>query len=106
MIDNRPLWKRPWVMTLMVVIAGGLGAWLALDRPIPDSWRDASGRPQFQLPEVFQSDEPDRVFCAESVDTGQCSCITSSGQRPAVSQQECRRRARASDTRREEPGSD
>ncbi len=106
MIDNRPLWKRPLAITLMVLVAGGLGAWLALDRPLPESWLDASGRPQVELPRVFQRDPPNRIFCAESVDTGQCSCISSSGGRPEISAQECRRRARASETRSDDPESD
>jgi len=106
MIDNRPLWKKPWVVMLMVLLAGSLGAWLALDRPLPEGWLDSSGRPQLEVPELFQPDPPRRIFCAESVDNGTCSCITSSGQRPEIDQQECQRRARASDTRTHQSGAD
>jgi len=97
MIDNRPLWKRPWAITLMVVIAAGVGAWLALDRPLPDQWLE-SGRPSLDVPALFRPESDERVFCAESVDTGQCACITSNGERPLISPEECRRRARAADT--------
>jgi len=85
-------------MTLMVVVAGGIGAWLALGRPIPEGWLDASGRPQIEIPEMFQTREDDRLFCAESVDSGACSCITSSGERPQIGEAECRQRARNSQT--------
>ena len=98
MIDQRPLWKRPLGMTLLVLIAGGSGAWLALDRPLPQSWLDDSGRPKLELPEIFKADQSNRLFCAESIDTGGCSCISSNGERPQISDEECRRRARDSDT--------
>lgn len=39
-----------------------------------------------------------RLFCAESAETGRCSCITPEGHRPEVPEAECRRRARRSDT--------
>jgi hypothetical protein len=98
MIDNRPLWKRPWAMTLMVIIAGGIGAWLALGQPLPERWLDAYGQPELELPELFRGNEDDRLFCAESIDTGACSCITASGERPEIDEAECRRRARNSST--------
>jgi hypothetical protein len=91
----------------MILLASGLGAWLALDRPLPQAWLDASGRPALdQLPRVFRPDAPERIFCAESVDTGQCSCISSDGERPDLSVEECRRRARAADTRSNDPSPD
>jgi len=90
----------------MVLVAGGVGAWLALDRPLPEGWLDGSGRPQIDLPEVFKPNPPGRIFCAESVDTGQCSCISSSGERPDIDEQECRRRTRVSDTTTVDPEPD
>jgi hypothetical protein len=105
MLDNRPLWKRPWAISLMVLVAAGSGAWLALDRPVPDAWRE-QGRPSIELPAIFQPKADNRIFCAESVDTGRCACITSGGERPDIGQEECRRRARDSDTQapaRDEP---
>ncbi|MEN1727904.1 MAG: hypothetical protein AAGJ52_05640 [Pseudomonadota bacterium] len=101
MPDHRPFWKRPLGMTLMISITVALGVWLAMGRPIPEGWLDESGRPQIELPEMpelFQAEEDDRIFCAESIDTGQCSCIRSNGERPQIGDEECRERARSSAT--------
>ncbi len=102
MIDNRPLWKKPWATTLLVLIAGGIGAWLAMDRPLPEAWlerwTDQSGRPRIEVPEIFQRRAEDRLFCAESVDSGVCSCISSNGERPQIDDAECRQRARSAAT--------
>ena len=99
MIDNRPFWKRPLVIALLVLLAGAAGAWLALDRPLPAGWGEGDhGLPEIRLPEFMRAPEPVRIFCAESPETGRCSCITSTGERPDISDEECRRRARESAT--------
>jgi hypothetical protein len=95
---NQPWWKRPVVMALLVILAVAVGAWLALDRPLPEGWMGEDGAPEVRLPEFLRKSEPDRLFCAESPDTGVCRCITTSGERPEISEEECRRRARASAT--------
>jgi len=86
-------------MLLLIVLAVGAGAWLAMDRPLPAEWGEADGRPEIRLPEALRRGERERLFCAESPETGVCRCITSDGQRPEISDEECRRRARASETR-------
>lgn len=86
-------------MLLLVLLAVGAGIWLAMDRPLPAGWQGDDGRPDMRLPAFLQREDPDRLFCAESPDTGICRCITADGQRPEVSDEECRRRARASETR-------
>ncbi len=86
-------------MLLLIVVALGTGAWLAMDRPLPAQWSEGEGRPQIRLPEALRRSEPDRLFCAESPETGVCRCITADGARPEISEEECRRRARASETR-------
>lgn len=98
MIIKRPLWKRAPVAVLLVLLAAGTGAWLALDRPLPDGWIDEQGQPALRLPELGRNNEADRIFCAESPETGICRCITSSGERPEIAEEECRRRARQSAT--------
>jgi hypothetical protein len=98
MIFKKPFWQRPLVMLLLIALAVGGGVWLALDRPLPEGWGDGNGTPELRLPEFMRSPEPDRLFCAESPETGVCRCITASGQRPDISEAECRRRARESAT--------
>lgn len=98
MIFKRPFWQRPIVLVLMIGLAVGGGVWLAMDRPIPDGWGGGNGVPELRMPEFLRQAEPERLYCAESADTGTCRCITSSGQRPEISETECRRRARESAT--------
>ncbi len=98
MIIKQPFWKRPLVLVLLVLLAAGAGAWLALDRPLPAGWVDEQGQPALRLPELGRSTPADRIFCAESPETGICRCITSSGERPEINEDECRRRARQSAT--------
>jgi hypothetical protein len=98
MIFKKPFWQRPFVMLLLIALAVGGGVWLALDRPLPEGWFDGNGAPELRLPEFLRQTEPDRLFCAESPETGFCRCITASGQRPEISEAECRRRARESTT--------
>ena len=98
MIDNRPFWKRPLFIALLVLLAAGAGAWLALDRPMPAGWGDENGLPELRLPEFMRTAEPVRIYCAESPETGRCSCITSAGERPDLGDEECRRRAREAAT--------
>lgn len=86
-------------MLILVLAALAAGAWLALDRPLPPGWGEAEDRPEIRLPEFLQRSQSERLFCAESPDTGACRCISSDGQRPEISEEECRRRARASETR-------
>lgn len=85
-------------MLLLIGLAVAGGTWLAMDRPLPAGWSDAEGRPEIRLPEALRRSEPERLFCAESPDTGICRCITADGRRPDISDEECRRRARASET--------
>lgn len=99
MIDRSPFWKRPGWIVLLVILAIGSGAWLALERPLPAAWTGADGRPEIRLPEALRSSDADRIFCAHSPDTGVCRCIRVDGQRPDISDEECRRRARESETR-------
>ncbi len=94
-------WKRPIVMLLLIVIAVGGGVWLAMDRPLPEGWGEDETRPELRLPEFLRQEareSPDRVFCAESPETGVCRCIRPDGSRPDISEAECRRRARESVT--------
>lgn len=102
-MSSSSFWKSPIVMLLLIVLAIGAGVWLAMDRPMPDQWwGQGDRRPEIRLPEFMRRDDPDRVYCAESSDTGVCRCITADGERPDVSEEECRRRARESQTRVEE----
>jgi hypothetical protein len=98
MITHTPFWKRPFMMFLLISLAVAGGAWLALDRPMPEQWLGQDGTPELQLPAFLRKDEPDRLFCAESPETGVCRCITAAGARPDIPQEECRRRARESQT--------
>ncbi len=95
-------WKRPIVMLLLIVIAVGGGAWLAMDRPLPEGWGEEETRPALRLPEFLRQEtreaSPDRIYCAESPETGVCRCIRPDGSRPEISESECRRRARESAT--------
>lgn len=84
---------------MLVLLAIAAGAWLALDRPTLAGWGNSDEQSTIRLPEFLQRTEPERLFCAESADTGACRCITADGQRPEISDEECRRRARASETR-------
>ncbi len=86
-------------MLLLILLAVAAGAWLALDRPIPESWTHTESEPVLQMPGFLRRQDPDRLFCAESADTGNCRCITADGERPEIDPAECRRRARASETR-------
>lgn len=97
MIDNSPFWKRPaWILVLIAMaVAGGL--WLAQGRPLPSGWGN-EGLPEIRLPEALRFNEAERLFCAESAETGVCRCITEDGQRPPISEEECRRRARSGQT--------
>ena len=101
MIIKKPFWKRPLVMGLLILLAVGGGVWLGLDRPMPAGWGDGDVVREVRLPAFLRSDDGDRLFCAESSDTGTCRCITASGERPEVSDEECRRRARQSATGRD-----
>ncbi len=103
MVVLNAFWKRPIVMLLIVALAIGGGVWLALDRPMPEDWGWGEGeaRPEIRLPEFLRQEgrEPaDRIFCAESPETGVCRCIRPDGSRPDISEAECRRRARESIT--------
>ncbi|MGY6555652.1 MAG: hypothetical protein ACXIUM_14135 [Wenzhouxiangella sp.] len=102
MIDNSPFWKRPGWIIILLAVAIGVGVWLAKDRPLPAGWGDG-GRPTLQVPEALRRSEPDRLFCAESPETGVCRCITAAGERPEISEAECRRRARGSETQANSP---
>lgn len=86
-------------MLILILLALATGVWLAMDRPEPPGWGNADQRPGIRLPEFLRRTDPDRLYCAESPDTGVCRCITTDGQRPEISDQECRHRARASATR-------
>lgn len=98
MIIHRPWWKHPVLITLLVLLAGGAGAWLAMGKPVPEDWIEQGKRTVERLPDMLREPEPDRLYCAESIDTDTCRCITSGGERPEISEEECRRRARASET--------
>lgn len=99
MIDHSPFWKRPgWILILLALAIAG-GVWLAMDRPLPAGWSNEEGRAEIRLPEALRRSEPERLFCAESPETGVCRCISADGQRPEIDDEECRRRARASETR-------
>ncbi|MFW5815341.1 MAG: hypothetical protein ACOCVP_00670 [Wenzhouxiangella sp.] len=98
MINNSPWWKRPGWTLLLIALAVGGGAWLALDRPVPESWSKRAAAPTLELPAFLRREQPDRLFCAESPDTGVCRCITAAGERPNIDTEECRRRARSSAT--------
>jgi hypothetical protein len=97
-MNRLPFWKRPLIMLLLVVLTIAGGAWLALDRPMPEGWSGENGKPDLRLPEFIRREPAERIFCAESTETGICRCITSSGERPDIEQDECRRRARESAT--------
>lgn len=99
MIDNSPFWKRPGWVIILLVLAISVGIWLAKDQPLPAGWGDEGARPEIRLPEALRRPVPERLFCAESPDTGICRCITADGERPDISDEECRRRARVSETR-------
>ena len=99
MINSSPFWRRPGWVFLLVMLAIAGGAWLALDRPLPSGWGGGNDWQRIPLPEMLRRSEPARLFCAESADTGVCRCISSDGERPEISDEECRRRARASETR-------
>lgn len=98
MINTSPWWKRPGWMLLLIALAVAAGAWLALDRPVPERWNNAGAAPALELPAFLRREQPDRLFCAESPDTGVCRCITAAGERPEIDLEECRRRARSSAT--------
>lgn len=98
MIFKKPLWQRPIIMLLLILIAVGGGVWLAKDKPMPEDWFGGRGAPEVRMPAFMRSNTQDRLFCAESPETGNCRCITESGQRPEISDAECRRRARQSVT--------
>jgi hypothetical protein len=98
MINASPWWKRPGWMLLLIALAVAAGAWLALDRPLPDSWKHRDAASSLPLPAFLQRQERNRLFCAESPDTGVCRCITAAGERPDIDIDECRRRARSSET--------
>ncbi|TVS14130.1 MAG: hypothetical protein EA419_00230 [Wenzhouxiangella sp.] len=99
MINRAPFWRRPGWVLVLVLLAVAAGSWLALDRPLPESWQSPNARPEIRLPESLRRSDPDRLFCAESPETGICRCITSAGERPEISDAECRRRARGAETR-------
>ena len=103
MINRSPFWRRPGWIFLLVMLAIAGGAWLALDRPMPGGWGEGDAWRNIPLPEMFRGSEPARLFCAESADTGVCRCITADGERPEISDEECRRRARSSETRVDSP---
>ena len=105
MITLTAFWKRPIVMLLLIALAVGGGVWLALDRPMPDNWQwpwsETESGPEIRFPEFLRQNgrpSPDRIFCAESPETGVCRCIRPDGSRPDISEEECRRRARESVT--------
>lgn len=98
MIIKKPFWKRPLVMGLLILLTVGGGVWLGLDRPMPAQWTQDEGAWPAPLPAFLRSNDEDRLFCAESPDTGTCRCITASGERPEISDEECRQRARQSAT--------
>ncbi len=104
MIANVPFWRRPFGAFLIIALVVALGAWLALDRPMPEGWFGDEPASEIRMPEFLRRSDPDRLFCAESPDTGICRCITASGQRPDISEEECRRRARQSATEMENNG--
>lgn len=92
-----PIGRRPLLMFVLLAAAIGAGVWLAMDRPLPFA-SDEGQSPTIRLPEFLRKEDPDRLYCAESPETGRCSCIAADGQRPEIGEQECRRRARESDT--------
>ncbi len=85
-------------MGFLILLAVGGGVWLGMDRPMPSRWGDDDFVKEVRLPSFLRADDPDRLFCAESSDTNVCRCITASGERPDISDEECRRRARQSET--------
>lgn len=91
MIVNRPWWRRPIVILLLIALAAGAGAWLALDRPLPEALTEPERRPAWLSPPGQQDD---RLYCAESPETGVCRCITADGRRPEIDEETCRRLAR------------
>lgn len=101
MIANVPFWRRPFGALLIIALVVALGAWLALDRPMPDEWFGDESAGEIRMPEFLRRSDPDRLFCAESPDTGICRCITASGQRPDIGEEECRRRVSESATEME-----
>jgi hypothetical protein len=98
MIFKKPFWQRPLVLLLLIGLAVAGGVWLAMDRPMPEGWGEGNGAPEMRMPAFLRQEESERIYCAESPETGVCRCISSSGQRPDISEAECRRRARESAT--------
>lgn len=97
-MDDRPYWKTALFILLVAVAAVALSAWWALQTgPGGDP---APGAPVIVLPEQIADFDPDRIFCAESPETGVCRCITAAGERPEIPEEQCRRLARAAATRR------
>lgn len=91
-------------MLLVGIVAGGIVLGMSLYRHMPEE-AVPSGPPDTAAAvpagaETADTGGGNRLFCAESSETGRCSCITSAGQRPDIPEDECRRRARRSDTDR------
>ncbi len=82
-------------LLLLLLLAAALAAFLYYQAVSRSSARPTDGR-AIPVPEFLRDEDPGRLFCAESADTGVCRCITAAGQRPEISQAECRRRARES----------
>lgn len=97
-MEERPYWKTALFVFLGAVAVIGLAARWAVDSgPGGDPSPDA---PVIVLPEYIAESDPDRIFCAESPETGACRCITAAGERPEIPPERCRRLARAAATRR------
>lgn len=86
---------RKAVLILLVVCAViAAGLWLRFG---DGSGEEAvSERRALEVPEFLRGRDPDRLFCAESPQTGVCRCIAADGSRPEIPEAECRRRARES----------
>ncbi len=78
------------IAAIILFVAG----WFAWER-----WGPVDGNGRLDFPVIPTRSEA-RVFCAISEQTGRCSCITAEGIRPEIPEDECRKRARESDTRR------
>lgn len=86
--------RKAVLIVLVVCSVAAAGLWLRFG---DGSSRDPSGDSRvMEVPGFLRGQDPDRLFCATSPDTGVCRCIAADGRRPEIPDAECRRRARES----------